>query len=51
MAGVDPDAALALLEEHRRRRRDHARALWTLIVLAEWVAWASGHRSASSGAE
>ena len=40
-AGVDPDAAVALLEAHRRRRGDHARALWTLIVLAEWVAWAS----------
>ena len=40
-AGVDPDAAIALLEVHRKRRGDHARALWTLIVLAEWVAWAS----------
>ena len=41
IAGVDPDAAVALLEEHRKRRGDHARALWTLVVLAEWVAWAS----------
>ena len=41
MAGVDPDAAIALLEEHRQRRGDHARAIWTLLVLAEWVAWAS----------
>jgi asparagine synthase (glutamine-hydrolysing) len=40
IAGVDPRAAVALLEEHRRARVDHARALWTLIVLAEWVAWA-----------
>jgi asparagine synthase (glutamine-hydrolysing) len=40
-AGVDPGAAVVLLEEHRKRRGDHARALWTLIVLAEWVAWAS----------
>jgi asparagine synthase (glutamine-hydrolysing) len=39
LAGVDPDAALVLLEEHRLRRRDHARALWTLLALAEWLAW------------
>jgi asparagine synthase (glutamine-hydrolysing) len=45
VAGVDPDAASALLEEHCKRRGDHARALWTLIVLAEWVAWASCPRS------
>jgi asparagine synthase (glutamine-hydrolysing) len=44
MAGIDPDAAVALLEEHRKRQGDHARALWTLIVLAEWIAWASCHR-------
>jgi asparagine synthase (glutamine-hydrolysing) len=50
LAGVNPDAAVELLEEHRRRRGDHARALWTLIVLAEWVAWASSHRSAPAGA-
>jgi asparagine synthase (glutamine-hydrolysing) len=50
LAGVDPDRAVALLEEHRNRRGDHARALWTLIVLAEWVAWASCDRSPSTGA-
>jgi asparagine synthase (glutamine-hydrolysing) len=49
-AGVEPGAAVALLEEHRRRRGDHARALWTLIVLAEWVAWVSGHRDDPAGA-
>ena len=51
MAGVDPDAAVALLEAHRKRRGDHARALWTLIVLAEWVAWASCQGSAPAGAK
>jgi asparagine synthase (glutamine-hydrolysing) len=51
IAGVDPGAAVALLEEHRRRRADHARALWTLIVLAEWVAWVSGHRGVRTVAE
>ena len=40
--GVDPRAARDLLDEHRARRADHARALWTLLVLAEWIDWASG---------
>src|SRR5262249_23047158 len=48
LAGVDPDAALTLLEEHRRRLGDHARGLWTLIVLSEWIAWASGPRGLSA---
>lgn len=51
MAGVDPEAAAALLEAHRRRRGDHARALWTLIVLAEWVVWASCQGGAPEGAK
>jgi asparagine synthase (glutamine-hydrolysing) len=37
--GVKPDAALALLQEHKARKADHARALWTLIVLSEWLEW------------
>jgi asparagine synthase (glutamine-hydrolysing) len=49
VVGIDPGAAIALLEEHRMRRGDHARALWTLIVLAEWIAWASCPRGASAG--
>ena len=44
VAGIEPHAALALLSEHRDRRADHARALWTLIVLSEWLEWA-GRRS------
>jgi asparagine synthase (glutamine-hydrolysing) len=39
-AGIDETAALALFDEHLRRERDHARALWTLVVLAEWLDWA-----------
>jgi asparagine synthase (glutamine-hydrolysing) len=39
--GVNTRAAIELLDEHRQRRADHARALWTLIVLSEWLAWAS----------
>jgi asparagine synthase (glutamine-hydrolysing) len=45
-AGVERKAALALLDEHRSRKADHARALWTLIVLSEWLEWA-GRRSAT----
>ena len=41
-AGVQREAARALLEEHRSRKVDHARALWTLIVLSEWLDWAAG---------
>ncbi len=43
--GVNPAAAMALFEEHRAFRADHARALWTLIVLGEWVGWAKGLES------
>jgi len=37
--GINIQAAVELLEEHRRREADHARALWTLIVLCEWLTW------------
>jgi asparagine synthase (glutamine-hydrolysing) len=38
-AGVQPSAALDLLAEHCQRKADHARALWTLLVLSEWLNW------------
>jgi asparagine synthase (glutamine-hydrolysing) len=38
-AGVSSKVALEMLEEHRRRETDHTRALWSLIVLAEWFRW------------
>lgn len=38
-AGIRVAVAVDLLEEHRSRRVDHARALWTLIVLSEWLDW------------
>ena len=34
-------AALELLAEHCQQRADHARALWSLIVLSEWLDWAA----------
>jgi asparagine synthase (glutamine-hydrolysing) len=43
-AGVDPAAAMALLDEHRSRRADQARPLWTLLVLSEWLEWFTGTR-------
>ena len=36
---ADVAAAADLLEEHCDGRADHARALWTLIVTTEWLAW------------
>jgi asparagine synthase (glutamine-hydrolysing) len=43
-AGVDPRAALAILKEHRERKADHARAIWTLAVLSEWLGWVASIR-------
>jgi len=37
--GINVKAAVELLDEHQRREADHARALWTLIVLCEWLTW------------
>ena len=34
-------AALELFSEHCQLQADHARALWTLIVLSEWLDWAA----------
>lgn len=38
--GLSTRAAFEIFEEHLSRRADHARALWTLLALAEWIAWA-----------
>jgi asparagine synthase (glutamine-hydrolysing) len=37
--GLRPGAALELLTEHCQHKADHARALWTLLVLSEWLDW------------
>jgi len=47
-AGVQPEAALELLAEHCERKADHARALWTLLVLSEWLNWVSEETTALS---
>lgn len=41
VAGIDNLAALRLLSEHCARECDHAKAIWTLVVLAEWLEWRS----------
>ena len=38
-AGISQSEALSMLEEHRKRTSDHTRALWSMIVFAEWYRW------------
>jgi asparagine synthase (glutamine-hydrolysing) len=45
--GVRPAVALELFSEHCRQQADHARALWTLIVLSEWLDWVAKATAAS----
>jgi asparagine synthase (glutamine-hydrolysing) len=45
--GLEPQEVMPLFEEHRLRQADHARALWTLIVLAEWLDWVASRRPAA----
>ena len=37
--GIHTSAAMDLFSEHCQRKADHARALWTLLVLSEWLDW------------
>lgn len=37
--GIRPGTAQELHTEHCQYRADHARALWTLLVLSEWLDW------------
>jgi asparagine synthase (glutamine-hydrolysing) len=48
-AGVHPAAALALFTEHCQRKADHARALWTLLVLGEWLDWVAEQKPSAPG--
>jgi asparagine synthase (glutamine-hydrolysing) len=49
-AGVQPAAALDLLAEHCQHKADHARALWTLLVLSEWLNWVAEETTGLSNA-
>ena len=46
--GINIHTAVELLEEHRRRHADHARALWALIVLVEWLMWDASRSTPSA---
>ncbi len=37
--GIRTPVGLELLSEHCRQQADHSRAIWTLIVLSEWLDW------------
>jgi asparagine synthase (glutamine-hydrolysing) len=41
LAGIRPAAATELLTRHCEGKADHSRALWTLLTLDEWLAWAT----------
>ena len=45
--GVDAKAAVAILDEHRARKADRARAVWTIVVLSVWLDWLAGVRRPS----
>ncbi len=42
--GVCTEGALSLMGEHLSRQADHARPLWTLLVLDEWLIWNSAQQ-------
>ncbi|HEX4825946.1 MAG TPA: asparagine synthase (glutamine-hydrolyzing) [Candidatus Polarisedimenticolaceae bacterium] len=45
--GLDSRAAVAILDEHRARKADRARAIWTIVVLSVWLEWLAGVRGKS----
>jgi asparagine synthase (glutamine-hydrolysing) len=47
--GIRTSAALDLFSEHCQRRADHARALWTLLVLSEWLDWVATETDSRAG--
>jgi asparagine synthase (glutamine-hydrolysing) len=49
--GIRTPAVMELFSEHCQRKADHARALWTLIVLSEWLNWVARETSCSTGAK
>jgi asparagine synthase (glutamine-hydrolysing) len=48
-AGINLSAAKDLFSEHCSRRADHARALWTLLVLGEWLEWVAAETTSVPG--
>jgi asparagine synthase (glutamine-hydrolysing) len=41
--GIHKSAAMELFSEHCQRKADHARPIWTLLVLGEWLDWVATH--------
>lgn len=39
--GIRTATALEILDEHCRKKADHARTIWTLVMLSEWLDWAT----------
>jgi asparagine synthase (glutamine-hydrolysing) len=48
-AGINIRAARDLFDEHQARTSDYARAIWTLIVLSEWLRWLNSQTRSSAG--
>ena len=44
--GIHASAAMEFFAEHCQRKADHSRALWTLLVLAEWLDWVATETAA-----
>ena len=49
--GLRPAGARAIFQEHLDRKADHARALWTLIVLSHWHQQVAGSDAGRDGAD
>ncbi|MBX3733698.1 MAG: asparagine synthase (glutamine-hydrolyzing) [Verrucomicrobiae bacterium] len=49
--GLRPAGARAIFQEHLDRKADHARALWTLIVLSHWHQQVAGSEAGRDGAD
>ncbi|MDB6111135.1 MAG: asparagine synthetase, glutamine-hydrolyzing, partial [Pedosphaera sp.] len=46
--GIRTPAAMNLFSEHYQGKADHARALWTLLVLSEWLDWVASKTNSAS---
>jgi asparagine synthase (glutamine-hydrolysing) len=46
LAGINIREATDLLRQHSEGKADHARAIWTLVVLDEWLDWAISNTDA-----